>query len=93
MPLQLQNAFNHGGNKRCGIEFAQFPAPCAPEAHFLSILLHHLLGKLLIVWDRLRTELGWSSTNNRTSGVELSLGDHPKAAIDDQVKSGHREKA
>jgi hypothetical protein len=21
------------------------------------------------------------------------LGDHPKAAIDDQVKSGHREKA
>jgi hypothetical protein len=23
----------------------------------------------------------------------LSLGDHPKAAIDDQVKSGHREKA
>jgi hypothetical protein len=23
----------------------------------------------------------------------FSLGDHPKAAIDDQVKSGHREKA
>jgi hypothetical protein len=23
----------------------------------------------------------------------LALGDHPKAAIDDQVKSGHREKA
>jgi hypothetical protein len=23
----------------------------------------------------------------------LTLGDHPKAAIDDQVKSGHREKA
>jgi hypothetical protein len=22
-----------------------------------------------------------------------ALGDHPKAAIDDQVKSGHREKA
>ena len=27
------------------------------------------------------TRLGWT------------LGDHPKAAIDDQVKSGHREKA
>jgi DNA polymerase-4 len=26
-------------------------------------------------------------------GVWLGLGDHPKAAIDDQVKSGHREKA
>jgi hypothetical protein len=24
---------------------------------------------------------------------ERSLGDHPKAAIDDQVKSGHRETA
>ncbi len=28
----------------------------------------------------------------RNAGV-LVLGDHPKAAIDDQVKSGHREKA
>jgi alpha-glucosidase (family GH31 glycosyl hydrolase) len=26
-------------------------------------------------------------------GSDLGLGDHPKAAIDDQVKSGHREKA
>jgi Arc/MetJ-type ribon-helix-helix transcriptional regulator len=25
--------------------------------------------------------------------VAVSLGDHAKAAIDDQVKSGHREKA
>jgi len=25
--------------------------------------------------------------------VGSGLGDHPKAAIDDQVKSGHREKA
>ena len=25
--------------------------------------------------------------------ISLALGDHPKAAIDDQVKSGHREKA
>jgi len=28
-----------------------------------------------------------------TQVIVLSLGDHPKAAIDDQVKSGHREKA
>jgi hypothetical protein len=26
-------------------------------------------------------------------GYIADLGDHPKAAIDDQVKSGHREKA
>jgi hypothetical protein len=25
--------------------------------------------------------------------IESNLGDHPKAAIDDQVKSGHRGKA
>jgi hypothetical protein len=25
--------------------------------------------------------------------LRVGLGDHPKAAIDDQVKSGHREKA
>jgi hypothetical protein len=33
--------------------------------------------------------------NDCDVGIALlhALGDHPKAAIDDQVKSGHREKA
>jgi len=36
-------------------------------------------------------ELGYS-VRTAVDGFS-ALGDHPKAAIDDQVKSGHREKA
>jgi len=34
-----------------------------------------------------------SVTMNVYAQGVTDLGDHPKAAIDDQVKSGHREKA
>ena len=36
-----------------------------------------------------------SSGLDRITAAEIDepLGDHPKAAIDDQVKSGHRERA
>jgi transcriptional regulator with XRE-family HTH domain len=34
-----------------------------------------------------------SSFGISVSDLLKDLGDHPKAAIDDQVKSGHREKA
>jgi type I restriction enzyme M protein len=30
---------------------------------------------------------------DKSTEAALDLGDHPKAAIDDQVKSGHREMA
>jgi transposase-like protein len=35
----------------------------------------------------------WMLANCRNGVSSYDLGDHPKAAIDDQVKSGHREKA
>jgi peptidoglycan/LPS O-acetylase OafA/YrhL len=43
-------------------------------------------------------ELFLRATRGQLTGGQIAvdaffLGDHPKAAIDDQVKSGHREKA
>jgi hypothetical protein len=63
------------------------------KAQRLNKLAIDQLEKLLGQLRGLHVEVSALSKKSPNDGVNEFLGDHPKAAIDDQVKSGHREKA